>query len=210
MSTDNNPSPFRSPTLYPVLKEVLRGKTGLRSIQNVMTSDLQLKGSVIDLGARDGNSSYYRFIDHSEAQITFCDLFSEEQGVKRVDLEQPLPFDDNSFDHVLLFHVLEHVYNTDQLLSEMCRICRNQVLIVVPFSAGYHPDPHDYFRFTNESLNLKMQSAGFSEIKVVSWGYGPFRAVCAVALLGGNDSFQINKIYSGWPPLAQLRIKNST
>ena len=37
-----------------------------------------------------------------------------------------------------------------------------------------------------------------------------FRAVCAVALLGGNDSFQINKIYSGWPPLAQLRIKNST
>jgi hypothetical protein len=36
------------------------------------------------------------------------------------------------------------------------------------------------------------------------------RAVCAVALLGGNDSFQINKIYSGWPPLAQLRIKNST
>jgi len=44
----------------------------------------------------------------------------------------PLPFADKAFESVICSEVLEHIPNYETAVSEMARICRNQVFITVP------------------------------------------------------------------------------
>ena len=45
-------------------------------------------GKGIDYGAKNGSSSYYRFIDTSNANMTFTDLYPKSQKVKSIDFEK--------------------------------------------------------------------------------------------------------------------------
>ena len=66
----------------------------------------------------------------------------------------PLPFDDKSFDHVILFDVLEHMptfEDADRLITEAFRIARKKVFFVTPTKffenvlAFPNPYPYDIF-----------------------------------------------------------------
>lgn len=46
-------------------------------------------------------------------------------------LEKKLPFKDNEFDGVYTSHVLEHVNNLNQLMSELKRICKKDAIIEI-------------------------------------------------------------------------------
>lgn len=67
-----------------------------------------------------------------------------------VDLNQPLPFPDASYDTVLLTDVMEHVAEPDALFSELVRILRpgGRLIMGTPFLYWIHEEPHDYRRFT--------------------------------------------------------------
>lgn len=53
-------------------------------------------------------------------------------GVFECDLEEPLPFDDHSFDIVTALDVLEHLDNPHQALHELYRVARQAVFISLP------------------------------------------------------------------------------
>jgi SAM-dependent methyltransferase len=53
-------------------------------------------------------------------------------GVLQCNLEEPLSFDDNSFDVVTALDVLEHLDNPHDALHELCRVARKSVLISLP------------------------------------------------------------------------------
>jgi SAM-dependent methyltransferase len=55
-------------------------------------------------------------------------------GLPVANVDSILPFQDRSFDTVLLFEVLEHVANFEPLLAEAFRVARKNVLITVPNS----------------------------------------------------------------------------
>jgi len=57
-------------------------------------------------------------------------------GAHLVDGGEPAPFPDASFDTVLLFEVLEHVPDYEQVLREAARLTRKNVLITVPNCAA--------------------------------------------------------------------------
>ena len=44
----------------------------------------------------------------------------------------------------------------------------------VPFLIQYHPDPNDYFRYTDEALEKIFAQAGFTNINIKRLGLGPF------------------------------------
>lgn len=71
-----------------------------------------------------------------------------------VDLNGDLPFDNNSFDTILLSDVIEHIAQPDHLFSEMVRILRPGGIIIlgVPFFYYLHEEPYDYQRFTKFGL----------------------------------------------------------
>jgi ubiquinone/menaquinone biosynthesis C-methylase UbiE len=48
-----------------------------------------------------------------------------------------LPFPDNHFDTVVCTHTLEHIRNMDKAISEIERVCKTRLLIVVPCQREY-------------------------------------------------------------------------
>ncbi len=135
-----------------------------------------VKGQVIDIGG-GVNPSYFKFIHKDpETTITTLDLNPDSVGVK-IDLEtDPLPYPAGRVDGVLMFNILEHIFNHSFVVREAYRVLRpgGELLGFVPFLINYHPDPSDYFRYTNEALVKIFKLAGFSKIEIKTVGRGPF------------------------------------
>ncbi len=52
------------------------------------------------------------------------------------DAQQRLPFEDRFFDRILAVHVLEHLPNLPACIKELHRLCRRELLIVIPCEGG--------------------------------------------------------------------------
>lgn len=160
-----------------IIKSTARGKSLLRTLMNLELRNHVLRGSVIDVGGGK-DPSYFGFFkkENSAKVFTIDGIFQDKQG-KNIDFEKDiLPFDDDQFDQALLCNVLEHIYNYKFLLSEIKRIIKNggEIIGFVPFLINFHPDPHDYFRYTKESLQNIFTETGFKEVKIKEVGFGPF------------------------------------
>lgn len=89
-----------------------------------------------------------------------------------------IPVAEASFDFVMAFNLLEHLKTSDNLLTETRRILKPDGKLIgsVQFLMDAHPDPHDYFRFSKEQLQIIFTDAGFKNIKIETIGRGPFLA----------------------------------
>ena len=161
--------------LVTYLKELWRGKDLYRIFMNQECARHSMRGKVLDIGSGLKLASYHRFLQREPSALIEClDLGLE--GGQRIDLEKDfLPHASESIDTVLLFNVLEHLYNYSLVLSEIKRVLKadGRLIGVVPFLVAYHPDPHDYWRYTKETLEKIFTAAGFSHIEIKSFGYGP-------------------------------------
>lgn len=139
-----------------------------------------LNGSVLDLGS-GGTKSY------AEKMKSWGNM-----NVRRIDqrgtadfppinLENDaLPLADGQVDHVLMFNILEHLFNFEFAIRQAYRVLasKGKLLGFVPFFCHYHPGPNDFFRYTHEALKATLMNAGFKSerICVKPFGYGPFSA----------------------------------
>jgi len=123
---------------------------------------------VADIGA--GDSPYRELFSHCDyvaveweesvhAGAASADVIS---SAERIDLPS------ESFDAALLTQVLEHVPDPRAVLREVHRIlCPEGALYVtVPLIWELHELPHDYYRYTPQSLRLLLEAAGFAGVKV--------------------------------------------
>jgi SAM-dependent methyltransferase len=85
---------------------------------------------------------------------------------------QSLPFADNSFQCVLMLHVLEHLRRPEEAIAEAQRILAPGGLLVVevPFMYPLHDTPLDFHRWTEPGLDSDLKRFGFSDIATVSVG----------------------------------------
>jgi len=81
-----------------------------------------------------------------------------------VDLTQPLPFEDGTFDTILLSDVLEHIPTPQALVNEMFRVLKpgGTVLANTPFMYWVHEAPFDFHRYTQFALKRMGEEAGFT------------------------------------------------
>jgi len=107
-------------------------------------------------------------------KVTSIDLLPDRKPDIIADLEKPLPLEANSYDRVLCFNLLEHLYKPKNLLSEANRILKSsgELIGYVPFLVKFHPDPNDYFRYTEQALHKILEESGFSKIKIKFVGRG--------------------------------------
>jgi len=142
---------------------------------NLECSKYTLRGKVADIGAGAGPASYHRFFTKEVgAEITSLD-----RQTSPVDFERDrLTYPEESVDTVLMFNVLEHIFNYSNLLSEIKRVLKpgGRVYGSVPFLVGYHPDPKDFWRYTGSALETIFKSAGFNGLEIKILGRGPFTA----------------------------------
>jgi len=157
--------------IYDIIKGISRGKSLVRTLMNLELKNYSIGGKVLDIGGGK-KPSYYSFLKkYDNMKVVNIDAKSMQ-----IDLEKDkLPVDNGSIDYVLMFNILEHIYNHNFLAREIYRVLKQngQVLGFVPFLVNYHPDPHDYFRYTKEALEKIFQQAGFEEIYIKRIGRGP-------------------------------------
>jgi len=63
------------------------------------------------------------------------DYYPQKEGVKYIDLEDPLPFKDNSIDEIQMLSLLEHIRKRRELIGECLRVLKPKgvMIIRVPF-----------------------------------------------------------------------------
>jgi SAM-dependent methyltransferase len=148
----------------------------LRLAEHQALSGVTLSGTVLDLGGT--KDAEYRSYLKGTFDVVTVNMDESASPDLLHDLEQPVPYPDASYDHVLLINVLEHIFDYRQLLAEATRIVRpgGSVIIIVPFLFPIHPDPHDFWRFSQEALKRECAKAGLTILKLTPLGSGVFAA----------------------------------
>ncbi len=148
----------------------------LRLAEHNALKSLTFNGSILDIGG-DKKSDYQKIIGGSHS-ITTLNLDEKSKPDIFHDLEKPLPIATQSYDHVLLINVLEHIFNYKELLQESVRVLKpgGTIVIIVPFLFPVHPSPHDFRRFTAETLQKELELIGVKDIKIKALGTGVFGA----------------------------------
>jgi SAM-dependent methyltransferase len=148
----------------------------LRLEEHRALQKITLSGAVLDIGG-DSHSKYQKLIggDHT---VTVMNLDTKSKPDIFHDLEKVLPIEDKKYDHVMLINVLEHIYEYKQLLQESVRVLKPEgtLVIVVPFLFPVHPSPHDFRRFTEETLRKECEALGCTNISIDALGKGVFSA----------------------------------
>jgi SAM-dependent methyltransferase len=89
---------------------------------------------ILDVGSGYGYYSEWLASTNSRLRIVAVDHL-DLTGIKgahfvQTNLEHPLPFDDNSFDTILAFDIIEHITNESSFIKELHRICRPHGVLI--------------------------------------------------------------------------------
>jgi len=165
------------------VQQVFKGRSLLRIFQNMRLSTFSVSGRVLDLGGGPG-SQYYDYIGKDPGtQLSYADLYQITDDHLVFDFEGKFSIGDSHFDNVMLMNVLEHIYDTQNLVTESYRVLRpgGRIVGVVPFMYQIHGVPNDYWRPTEQSLIEQMTRAGFRDIEVAATGEGMCLVMASMA-----------------------------
>lgn len=129
--------------------------------------------NVIEFGSNKNSSkSFYRNIN-GNFSIDFADKLSGENNI-RFDLEKKNEVN-KKYKLVIIFNVLEHVYNVDNALKELKKILKPSGKIVgaTPFLYRVHYAPEDYNRYTKQFFLKLFKENNMKNIKIEELGFGP-------------------------------------
>jgi SAM-dependent methyltransferase len=135
--------------------------------------EYSISGLTLDIGGsrKPDYFDYFKKIDKS--LVINLDLKKPIDDKYCINFEKDkLPYGDKEIDNILMFNILEHIFNYNFLISETFRVLKDGSRIIgfVPFMVNYHPDPHDYFRYTREALEMIFRQNGFSEVIIKEIG----------------------------------------
>ena len=131
-------------------------------------------GRVLDIGCSDQHvrqyldrSCYYVGIDYYQTATRWY----KSRPQIYADAQQ-LPFDEDSFDSVLLLDVLEHLPEPKSCIAEICRVLKpaGRFILQVPFIYPIHDAPLDFQRWTIHGLYKLMGEYGFEVIETRAFG----------------------------------------
>lgn len=170
--------------MYPYLSmrnEIWAGKSLGRILFNqaVQRHCAGLSGNILDI-AGGVEPSYLRFLPSGITLVRTNR--AESDGVSQVDFNKPLPYDDSSFDAVLLFNALYIAEDPEALMREIYRILKpgGSAYVTSPLIANEMPEPHDYMRLTAEGLERVGRNAGFPNVEIYRIGERGSAAVSAL------------------------------
>ncbi|MBI4931502.1 MAG: class I SAM-dependent methyltransferase [Bacteroidetes bacterium] len=77
------------------------------------------------------------------------------------------PFEENSFDSLVFFEVLEHVFNPDKFFMQIKKVVKpgGHCLITIPFIWGEHEQPYDFARYSSFGLKHLFDAHGFEIVR---------------------------------------------
>jgi len=130
----------------------------------------KFKGDVLDFGC--GLKPYESLFINAKSYIGVdVEVSGHSHKKSKVDFfydKKTLPFPDNHFDAVVSFEVFEHVFNIDEVLTEIKRVLKpdGQLLITIPFAFGEHEIPYDFARYTSYGIRHIFENNKFEVLDI--------------------------------------------
>lgn len=128
------------------------------------------RGDLLDLGCGEAPlyGAYRDFVD----SVTCVDWADNQHLDFTCDLTQPLAFEDEGFDTIILSDVLEHIPTPEDLWREITRILRphGTLILNVPFFYWIHAHPYDFHRYTRFALERLAQLNGLEVLRLEPLG----------------------------------------
>ena len=141
--------------------------------KKIRTLSGQLKGDLLDFGC--GRKPYENLFVVNKYVGVDIEISGHNHRNSKIDVFYDgkfLPFRDESFDSLISFEVLEHVFNPDQIVSELNRVLKTngKILISVPFCWNEHEIPFDYARYSSFGIRALLERHGFDVVEVHKTG----------------------------------------
>jgi SAM-dependent methyltransferase len=172
--------PVNFKSVIHVYRELKNGRSILRLIHNFFLKKITIKGKILDIGSKGYYSAYEFMRKDNDCDLFFLDNYSTDHkdNLIKMNVEEKLLIENNVYDTVVLFNVIEHVENYKQLISETNRILKKDgtLELFVPFLFRYHEDPKDFVRLTHYYLKKILEQNNF-KVELTLVGSGPF-TVC--------------------------------
>ncbi len=158
------------------------------------------KGRVLDEGAKA--APYIDQVPHTE--YLRLDVDAEKKPDILCDIHE-LQWKADSFDSVIAIEVLEHLYDPQRALDRILHVLKpgGACIVSTRFLYRYHPDPHDYYRFTWDSLEHLFRR--FSLVEVHHHGSRP-QAIWEMLNAGGRLRVLLNLLN---PLVARLEFRQT-
>lgn len=162
---------------YAFIKELWRGKSISRTLQNFALHEIQLSGNILDV-AGGKQPSYKRFLKtEGTCQWKRADFNNDYNPDFCFDATKTWPIEDNSFDWVLLINCLYIFSEPVFVLKEARRVLKKggQLLFTAPLIWHESPEPTDYFRYTSQGIEYLVKQSKLEPNKLIPYG-GRFSA----------------------------------
>jgi SAM-dependent methyltransferase len=162
--------------------------TLLRSLQYECIRGLQLSGRWLDIGG--GKTNSYHPLLSIHGKLESINIEPSTEPTFEWDLNNPLPFDDDSFDGIISLNTFEHVRNDGRAVHEAIRVLRRgrPFHFLVPFLHYVHSVPHDFNRRTAfwwRSHLLELRPS-ISHLRIEPLVWDTFSTACNI-IDWGND-----------------------
>jgi SAM-dependent methyltransferase len=140
-----------------------------KGIYNALKSRAEnYEGRILDFGC--GIKPYESlFTNASEYIGVDYDLGEQSPENSKVDFfydGKTLPFSDNSFDNIVCFEVIEHIFNPEEIIPELYRVLKKdgKAIFTFPFAWPEHSQPYDYARYSSFSSKFIFEKFNFKVI----------------------------------------------
>jgi SAM-dependent methyltransferase len=134
-----------------------------------------LTGKTLDLGC---GSKPYKSLFTGSTQYIGVDIENPGHDHTNEDIDvyydgKTLPFENECFDSVFFSEVLEHVFNADEILTEIHRVLKKdgKMLLTVPFAWDEHEVPNDFGRYTTFGIQHLLEKNHFEIIHIEKSGH---------------------------------------
>jgi len=152
-------------------------------------------GDIINISGgtdSDKEHKFYKSYFKNARSYKISNYIKESNHDIILDLSTPLNNDSSlykKYDVVFTHTVLEHIYNMDNAIKNICDISRDIIITVIPFIQSFHCRDYfsDYWRFSPHALISKFNEHGFKTLHI-DWNDDPFGNIYIFHIASNNPT----------------------
>lgn len=193
------------------ITSTFRGLSLLRMMEYELLSKLHLTGRVLDMGG--GKKAKYLKLLPNSASIESANIDPAIEPHHLVPADGPLPFDADTFDEIICFNTLEHIYDPSAVVKDLFRVLKpgGRIHIIVPFMFRIHGHPDDFTRATPSWWRETFERAGYAKLALLPLVWGRKSTVSVVPGMHGLfPRLRLHIAMLGDVVTARLLFRNGT